>query len=73
MIIPNPNNGSFNIEWPASGKPASMEIINSLGQIVYREDITSPHKSNLNLKPGVYTIQILQDKILWMDKIVVVY
>jgi hypothetical protein len=73
VIIPNPNNGSFNIEWPASGKPATMEIINSLGQIVYKETITSPHKSNLNLKPGVYTIQILQDKNVWMDKIVVVY
>jgi hypothetical protein len=73
LIIPNPNNGSFSVEWPASSKSATMEIINSLGQIVYKETIISPQKSNLNLKPGVYTIQILQDKTVWMDKIVVVY
>jgi len=39
LIIPNPSNGSFSIEWPASSKPTVLEINNSIGQLVSKKVI----------------------------------
>lgn len=63
-IYPNPNNGSFTLNGLAgTTDPANLDIINSIGQIVYH-DIIKPvnhginTQLNLQLPQGIYILKL---------------
>lgn len=69
-VYPNPNNGVFNIDIAVPGKaPASFEITDKDGKVIYNEEVSSSGKREvdltsqgkgtffLNLKQGKKTIQ----------------
>jgi hypothetical protein len=53
-VFPNPNNGQFEIRFNLK-LDATLEILNSLGDLLHRQSITSGESTFLNrLAPGVY-------------------
>lgn len=59
-VVPNPNNGDFKLEIDPSVGSANMEILNSLGQVIYKDEITTSQK-NISLesvKVGVYFVRV---------------
>ncbi len=60
LVYPNPANEILNIECGTLNDNAKIEIINSLGQVVYQSTITNP-QSQINIEhisKGIYLIQI---------------
>jgi hypothetical protein len=59
-IYPNPANDLFNVELGTLNKNTSLEIINTLGQVVYQSIITDQHSQIdiQHLSKGVYTVVI---------------
>ena len=63
-VYPNPNNGSFTISgYVGNTKNVLVEISNTLGQIVYREDVTTVNNElnktiSLSAANGVYYINL---------------
>ncbi len=70
-IYPNPNNGSFRVELNeklATQKPIQLEIINTMGQVVYNERVNYSQSILVNKQreiiPGIYTLKVsIADKI----------
>ena len=66
-LMPNPNSGSFTIKgtWGANNEKVSAEIIDMLGQVIYKNDFT-PTNGNINeqiqlsksLPNGMYTLSL---------------
>jgi hypothetical protein len=53
-VFPNPNNGQFEISFNLK-QEASLEILNSLGELLHRQSIASGESIFMNrLAPGVY-------------------
>ncbi len=74
-IYPNPNNGEFSINVPATkSTKLTVEVRNVLGQIVYSEDKSeSTIKMNLShLDRGVYTIDVESENNLSSSKKIVI-
>ncbi|MES2590242.1 MAG: peptidoglycan DD-metalloendopeptidase family protein [Bacteroidota bacterium] len=72
-IYPNPNNGSFTIQFNNLFIKMEMALVNVLGEQVYFEKLkanTSEHAIE-NIAQGIYFIQILADGNLYNKKIVV--
>lgn len=74
-IAPNPNKGTFTLisEFYANSK-AIVSIKNGLGQIVYRADVFMTKEGqtfDVKLKPGVYIIQVSNEKAMTEKKVVV--
>jgi hypothetical protein len=68
-IIPNPNNGTFNLEIAAKvGAPVNIRIMNNTGAVVYNKtgvEINGKRTLQLNLnylEEGIYYLIIDQDK-----------
>lgn len=60
-IYPNPNAGIFNIHIPLLLKRATVEITNTLGQVVYKNITDINHSLQLNtanLPAGIYRISV---------------
>jgi len=62
-VYPNPSNGTFTISGNINGKDVSIEILNTLGQVVYKETKESTNgklnkQISVHLPSGVYTIYI---------------
>ncbi|MFH0893449.1 MAG: T9SS type A sorting domain-containing protein, partial [Bacteroidota bacterium] len=56
-IVPNPNNGTFELIIPGkSDKPVTFAIYDAIGQVVMNKDFHLPVKEviSLNLRSGVY-------------------
>ncbi len=68
-IYPNPNSGSFVIETNSNDK-ISIEIVNSLGQIIHKSII---EKSNSveNLQSGLYFLKVYMNQNVMTKKILV--
>lgn len=61
VILPNPNNGTFEIRLSGNYTLVKVNIINAIGQVVYTNtDRTSFVKTGM-LSPGVYFISITMD------------
>ncbi len=63
-LFPNPNSGDFTITGLTAGKATLVEVVNTLGQVVYSKNITAGGKSDLinircgNLPAGVYILKL---------------
>jgi len=78
MIYPNPNNGQFTLRVQADKSyKLDVEIFNSLGELVYTDNITtetySQYKINLQqFSRGVYSIRLMgKDGLYYYSKIVI--
>ena len=60
-IFPNPNNGTFLIEFPDHSFEGTLQITSTIGTIVYHQKIKNEKslELNLNLAKGVYLLRIL--------------
>jgi hypothetical protein len=59
-VTPNPNNGDFQLALDPSVGSANVEILNSLGQIIYADEILTSEK-NISLESvnmGVYFVRV---------------
>ncbi|MBA3971452.1 MAG: T9SS type A sorting domain-containing protein, partial [Bacteroidetes bacterium] len=77
-IYPNPNDGNFNVSFNVADKGTyKLELINSLGQLIFREELKDfsgmYHKqlSVVEFGKGVYTITLTSDKNDVVKKIIV--
>jgi alpha-tubulin suppressor-like RCC1 family protein len=61
-IYPNPNQGNFTIDITPSNIPTKVEIFNTLGQIIYLDNIFHTQKFDLMLENGVYLIRLTNGK-----------
>jgi hypothetical protein len=69
-VYPNPNSGSFMLDL-GSTQAKQMSIVNSMGQVVYTAQSVKSQLFNLDLRPGVYLIQIHSEKEIRRMKFVV--
>jgi hypothetical protein len=72
-IVPNPNNGSFQVYLQGLGKnEAKFVILNSLGQAVLHAD-NSDENNTVNIQafsPGIYYLQVISDNGIFVEKII---
>jgi hypothetical protein len=69
-VYPNPNSGSFMLDL-GSYQASALSIINSMGQVVFTAQNVKSQLFNLDLKPGVYLIQVHSEKEIRRMKFVV--
>ncbi len=65
-VYPNPNNGNFTIAGTTNNTDATIEILNTVGQVVYKKVASIQHdhlqeQINLNMPAGVYVLKITND------------
>jgi hypothetical protein len=62
-VYPNPNNGSFHIDFKQTNQNVSLQILNSMGQTVISEqhDNADQLLINVDLPPGIYLLNIQID------------
>lgn len=57
-LYPNPNNGTFTIQLQ-DNKPASIQIVNTLGQVIHSAELNNSGVINLpHISQGIYTIKV---------------
>lgn len=65
LLYPNPNNGHFTISLKdAIMDNALIEVINTVGQVVYREQLATLYQHQLNIEQltsGLYTLRVISD------------
>lgn len=72
-IFPNPTNGIINVEFKYLPQNFSMEIFNTLGEIIFQSSIREIKTSidNKNFSNGLYILKILdRDNIILVKKII---
>jgi hypothetical protein len=70
---PNPVSEMLNLEW-SSNEPVQLQIISSVGELVYSANNTAVSKTNVDMSvfaPGIYTINLTGGKSTLSKKIVV--
>jgi len=77
-IYPNPNNGTFNLVLEGHGTESMiLEILNNVGQIVYKEEIerlNGNYKSLINISEyseGVYMLRLSGDQTNILQRLIV--
>ncbi|MFL5729485.1 MAG: T9SS type A sorting domain-containing protein, partial [Cytophagaceae bacterium] len=74
QVIPNPNNGTFVVALDHTGnKKTHVRIVNSLGQVVYENTVSSDSVMNVDislLASAVYYLEVITDEDLIVKKIV---
>jgi hypothetical protein len=60
LLYPNPSNGNFSINLEEEGENVQVYIQNSVGQLIYFEEISYAKQVsfNLDIAPGVYFLRI---------------
>jgi hypothetical protein len=77
-VYPNPNDGHFTVSFTSGDRDTyRVEIVNALGQLVYRDDVkefTGTYKKEMSVVEygqGVYTISLTNSKNETVKKIIV--
>jgi len=71
-LYPNPNSGSFTIERSETFGIMTVEVVNQIGLIVYREELKGNLiPMNLNLPNGIYLIRVTDGENIMNQKIIV--
>jgi hypothetical protein len=62
-VYPNPNNGTFTVDFGANKDNVSIQVIDAQGRVVKEQTFNNTDKGimNLNAQKGVYTIRIDAD------------
>jgi endonuclease I len=69
---PNPNNGTFYIDFAIENKNITVEIYSMLGQVVYEKSNFTENKLEIsNLEKGIYFVKVYNDIVTKNHKIVV--
>lgn len=74
-VYPNPSKGEINIKLPVAKRGMNLQVINTLGQVVYSENITNVYpaanyKLNLgNVDSGIYVIKMNVDGEVFISKV----
>jgi hypothetical protein len=74
MLLPNPSSGNFTVTFGATITSRNIEIINLVGQTIFRqEDITSSSlQIDLSLQPkGVYFVKCTENGSTFVERIVI--
>ncbi len=64
LVFPNPSNGKFTVQLPATDNFNLLQIENTLGQIVFTQQISNEHLLHLSLNDlsaGVYFVHVTGD------------
>lgn len=72
-VFPNPNNGSFEILVDPSVGASKIEVLNSLGQVVYENQISDSnyHVELQNAEAGIYFVRLYSSKASNVTRILV--
>lgn len=73
-VYPNPTNNKINIQYSNLNSEASIELINSNGQVFYSSEITSDQLKVIDVKdysPGVYLVRIIFDDKSEIRKVII--
>lgn len=73
-IAPNPSNGNFSLIFNSFVLAGTVEVFNSVGKIVYTENIINQNKKDVNLKEiaaGIYFVKVFDGEKNYTKKIVV--
>jgi len=74
QIFPNPNNGTFEIQWSSidTDKANSLEIFNISGQLIYKTNQLN-QSNTISLQPntGIYLLKLTSDNNVLIKKIIV--
>ena len=67
LLYPNPNEGQFNLKWNVpNGKKGALSIYNSLGQLVYEQELSNPRgQTTITLNQfmtGIYYCRVVFDE-----------
>ncbi len=74
--FPNPTHGQINVRFQAEPSPTSLQVTDSYGRVVYREQLNNfdgNFDRQLNLggaTPGIYTLSVTQGDKVFTEKIV---
>lgn len=75
VISPNPSKEKIQIKSPVFGQNVQLKILNLYGQVVYASNLLQPvftiERSSLNIASGVYFVEVVSDKTIAVDKIVI--
>ncbi|MBI3134099.1 MAG: T9SS type A sorting domain-containing protein [Bacteroidetes bacterium] len=60
VVYPNPTSGLFNVRFGAEMNAVTVQITNSVGQLVYTENVAGVQSVDLNLEQanGIYFVQV---------------
>lgn len=62
VLYPNPNNGDFTITLTGLNNTPSVEIYNSIGKLVYQNQLTAEKNTiNTNLASGIYFVNLIEN------------
>jgi len=75
QVYPNPNQGVFSINWPASTEKFTFSLSDLIGHVIFSKEI-SRDETQLKLvvpglTPGLYLIQLQSGNQYWIKKILV--
>ena len=72
-ILPNPNNGSFEVVVPKAISNSTIEILDLSGKVILSEKLNSiKQRINLNMiSRGVYIISLNQNGIIKTEKLII--
>ncbi len=74
-VYPNPNNGTFNIDFSSIEGDATYQIVNASGAVVETHDINvingATTNFNHNLAAGTYFVRIINGDKVYVEQIVV--
>jgi hypothetical protein len=69
-VVPNPNTGKFVLDL-GDIQAAEVSILNSLGQVIIREQVTKSRSFDLDLQNGIYFIEIRDDNYFKTFKLII--
>ena len=73
-IYPNPATGQFNIDLSGTEMPLDLEIVNELGQIIYKTQLTDPNNQIdlAELAIGVYIVKLSSETALHTSRLLII-
>ena len=71
VVVPNPNNGQFEIMHSLAGRVVSVRVYDAVGRIFYETAGVNQKTINLHVSGGLYFIEIITDREFSTTKFVV--
>jgi len=71
-IFPNPNNGTFTIEYNLSHENYVLEIVDVMGKVVYQERFNTNNQQEIKLSTlniGIYFVRIMNEFSIYSTKV----